>query len=575
MLVGVLTVSQPAFSQTRTTAVLESTQTFVAPHGFLGGVDVGTSAVNTATEPLTIFSTGQNTGSFAGFYGNDGSTGTNKLRIENIPGGVTFDLNVGSFNLVMGAIHQEGERVFVSSKTFGSLYIGSNAGYSVYAINDAVTGWDNTFVGVNAGRNFSNSSGSGYKNTFIGGSAGIAAVGSFESTHIGYQAGQNSSTDRQNTTLGSNAGNNMDGRNNVYIGYNRGATVGTRGSGNVFVGSEESPFADRSPANTCIGLNSCRNLTSDGVNNTTLGANTGNAITTGDFNTFIGAYSGQFNTTGVNNLCAGTNSCINNVSGQNNVMLGFEAGQNTTVSSGSVFIGFRAGYSELGSYKLIISSSADNPLIYGDFATRKLGIDLINPVYTLQANGVIHSTAIVVQGNGYISGDLSVIGNVGIGTLTPAGDNKVTILTSGSEGLIVQSSDTVNATGLTLTNKINDVGASVNITMGSDDGALSIIASSKTAATTTDLVFYISDGVDFVEKVRLNSAGRLGVGTTSPGSLLDVNGGIAPSDHPIVTGTITPSQEGEIRYNATLKTICVSTGTTSTSWKDLVTGNGC
>jgi len=94
-------------------------------------------------------------------------------------------------------------------------------------------------------------------------------------------------------------------------------------------------------------------------NNTFVGTPSGFSNTTGDFNTFLGAYTGHRNTTG----------------------------------NANVFIGYQAGFNETGSNKLYISNSdTSNPLIYGDFSKRLLGINtnIIPDGYNFAVGGSVN-----------------------------------------------------------------------------------------------------------------------------------------------------------------------------------------
>ena len=108
----------------------------------------------------------------------------------------------------------------------------------------------------------------------------------------------------------------------------------------------------------------------------------GTAILAGSFyDTFMGSYAGYSTTSGSYNTYLGTGAGIFNTTGNNNTSIGFLAGYTNTTGSGNVNVGYYAGFSETGSDKLYIeNSSAAVPLIFGDFASDKVGINTKNLV---------------------------------------------------------------------------------------------------------------------------------------------------------------------------------------------------
>jgi hypothetical protein len=159
-----------------------------------------------------------------------------------------------------------------------------------------------------------------------------------------------------------------------------------------------------------------------GDHNTYIGFSAGR-IAFGDFNVSAGSYSAYFLQGGSRNSFLGTTAGFRNISGDDNLYVGFAAGYSNKQSrnlmignaAGSnndgtrnVFIGHSAGANESGNDKLYIdNSSTATPLIYGDFSTKKIGINtnnLINQLgsadlsaYSLYVKGGILTEEVHIQ----------------------------------------------------------------------------------------------------------------------------------------------------------------------------------
>ncbi len=238
----------------------------------------------------------------------------------------------------------------------GNTFIGQNAGQA------NVTGASNTFVGDEAGAlNTDGANDSG--NTFVGQAAGAANTTGHSNTFVGEDAGDSNTTASGNTFIGQNAGQaNISGSDNIFIGDEAGLT-NVAGASNTFVGQQagfNNTGGTNGNANTFIGQDSGLSNTS-GTSNTFVGEDAGNSNTTGGSNTFIGQNAGDTNTTG------GTNIFIGDSSG----------GTNTTTSN----------------LLYIEPSTSDTPLIGGDFAADRVGINtLITSIgATLDVGGAIQA----------------------------------------------------------------------------------------------------------------------------------------------------------------------------------------
>ena len=201
--------------------------------------------------------------------------------------------------------------------------------------------------------------------------------------------------------LGEGAGQNDDA----------GASDGIRNS-NTAVGKSALHLNTSGAYNSANGYQSLYNNTTGSLNT----ANGSYALyqnTTGSNNTANGTYALHYNTTGNYNSANGHNALLSNTIGNSNVGLGFEANNynqegsyNTIIGfqagggtsihnkSGNVFLGYQAGYNELGDNKLYIeNSTSTSPLIGGDFSTDEVylngnvGIGTQSPLAKLHLRG--------------------------------------------------------------------------------------------------------------------------------------------------------------------------------------------
>jgi uncharacterized protein (TIGR02145 family) len=358
----------------------------------------------------------------------EGSGGNNASGVQNIFMGYLAgrDNTTGSWNIFIGdsagVANTEGwGNTFIgdwsgTNNTTGivNTFIGSDAG------ERNTLGTRNVFLGYDAG--FFNSK--GHRNTFLGSFAGMNNdTGSFN-TYVGRAAGQNNlfgsdnvfigdmagrnetgsnrlyiansetrdpliygefdtpflrfntrrievKNPHQNTIIGENAGVSVLGGGNIYIGYNA-AFSDTTGWDNVYIGREAGFSNATANRNVFIGSQAGYAITT-GNYNVLIGMQTGWQNTTGSRNTFVGTNAGYANTTGLRNTFIGLSAGGANTSGSYNTYIGRCAGSANVDGSNNVFIGNFAGTNEMGSDKLYISNSeTSEPLIYGDFAEKKL-----------------------------------------------------------------------------------------------------------------------------------------------------------------------------------------------------------
>ncbi len=145
-----------------------------------------------------------------------------------------------------------------------------------------------------------------------------------------------------------------------------------------------------------------------GTGNSVFGDEALSNSATGNRNTAIGQYAMGSKSGGDNNTAVGYSALQSSSAGSNNTGIGAEAGSGNNGSS-NVFIGYQAGLGSTGSNKLYIANSSATPLIYGDFATAKIGLGTITPTFKLEVTEDASFNGVRVgRGNGNISNNTSV-----------------------------------------------------------------------------------------------------------------------------------------------------------------------
>ena len=296
-------------------------------------------------------------------------------------------------------------------------FMGYQAGY------ENTTGSKNYFIGYRAGYNNT----SGNNNIFIGDSAGFANTTGYFNTFVGNWTGYKNTSGIKNLFMGFRAGtSNTTGKCNVFLGPDAGGHTTTAWY-NTFVGIGAGNLTTTGGYNSYYGINSGYAMKS-GSNNSFYGSNSGYWFDGGSGNTFIGSEAGRGGpdndpedpSGNYNTLVGSFTGTVLEGAGYNTI-LGSYAGKNLRTGSYNVFIGYQAGYSELGSNKLYIAnSSATPPLIYGDFSSKKVGINTTSLNKTMNVGGDAEITGTLtaasvsapVTGNvtGNVTGDLT--GNV-------------------------------------------------------------------------------------------------------------------------------------------------------------------
>jgi hypothetical protein len=499
----------------------------------VGGTPGWTTALrNTAVGVSTQGSvTTQTDNTSVGYFSLRGGT-------ENtVVGSYASYLNSGTGNTVMGyeALSQQ------TSNTSYNVALGYRAMYNS-------SGSGNLF-NIGIGHSSLNST-RGADNIGIGQRAGLTNTTGYGNIYLGYYAGAYSTTGNANLSIGYYSGNHIvEGSNNIILGQEAGGNnpgIGiTMGSGNVAIGYQTlysiSSSVGLSPSNVAIGYQAGRNITT-GQKNVTLGNRAGYGLARGSNNIYIGEDTGLTTSTITlsNSIGIGSLALSSNVSGSRNTAVGYQAlanvgatasaandgGENTALGyiAGSIaktgirntFIGYGSGRSNggnpigNGSYNTFIG--AETGVIQGndgDWGTYGVGIGYAAMGY--DNSGIVP----VVPGDG----------NTALGSFTLARISSSVSTRNTSAGyranqimLVGGNNTTIGAYSFQ-----NFVTGSYNIMIGDAAGAGIVSGSNNTIiGSITGLTASLNDtiiiGAGSTERIRINSSGSMGLGTTAPSS---------------------------------------------------------
>jgi len=454
-------------------------------------------------------------------------------------------------------------RVLYASSTSYSTVVGvGSAGAAL--LTDGIY---NTAVGFGSLRLATSSN----YNTAIGGGALYDATTATENTVVGALAGYETTTGSYNTAVGSQALRlNTTGEANSAFGrqalYNN-----TSGTNNTALGYSALAFNTTGAANTAAGYASLYSNTT-GQSNVALGYASLYVNKTGNYNTAIGQNALYYNNaTSSVAIGYGAGQGSSGSASQNNVFLGFQAGTANTSGNNNIFLGYQAGYTATtGDNNIIIgygenltSTTASNELniggvLYGDLSAGNVGIGTTTPNTTLSVsgsarlsiggssqgiivdNGATNALFSLTRQNTVNTADLSIsafggigltggktglynnaeasdfdlyidtIGNVGIGTSTP--DETLTIDITGNNQIALNSNAN-RQSSITFRSAGTDVWS---IGRGDSD----VLSDSTFFINSYDGSVNDAGGLnaDFV----IDSSGNVGIGTTTPSSLLHV-----------------------------------------------------
>lgn len=286
--------------------------------------------------------------------------------------------------------------------------------------------------------------------------------------------------------------------------------------------------------NTGIGTNALlQNQT--GFLNTAIGTEALSLGTLARRNIAIGALAGK-DIDADFNIAIGINAMSGRKYGNRNTVIGYEAGlfagSPATVDSANVLIGYKAGYGiNLGSNKLYIANSETiNPLIWGDFNLKylgvngKIGINTKTPANTLHVNETFATNTFASFTNSVTGSTINDGLTVGINAVGNAyvlhKENKnLSIGTNNSLAMNIRPDGNIG---------IGISPADFKLQVFNGDFAITNQLDNKTWGLNYNSAsdyFGIFENNTSIPRFVITNGGNVGIGTTSPSSRLQVSNG--------------------------------------------------
>ncbi len=431
----------------------------------------------------------------------------------------------------------------------------ANTAVGYCSLEDNTSGTENTAVGYNSLADNT----TGTLNTALGVSALSSNTDTHGSTAIGAYALQKN-TGSENTAVGARAlDDNTSGNYNVAIGTTA-LSANQTGNQNTAVGWA-ALYSCTASSNSAFGYGALQDNTS-GDRNTAVGYLASNNNTTGGSNVAMGDLALYSNTTGSHNTAVGDYALVNGDGSDYNTAYGYNALSYTTSGHDNVGIGPKTiSNNRTGSYNTAIGSHAGDDGSTTDHSYYNTTLLGAYSLATASNSTAIGYRSYVTQSNSLVLGSIdgengaTATTNVGIGTSAPAhrldivGDDGTTedvVLqdnggsysylhfvirnTTGSGTMsysFSQQSGNYHFAGIDL--ETSDEGLIIRNNYCTDNGFSNGYIGFETRIP--------SQGTG--ERMRLTNEGYLGIGTTSPRSILHVRSpNLGANDATITLGPV-------------------------------------
>ena len=529
------------------------------------------------TERLRIDSSGRL------LIGTSSASGANYLQVNSdaLINGLTLGRGSGaaSTNTTVGASALAGGSQTGTNLTalgFGTLNSNSSGNYNTAvgtsALQNNTTASDNTATGFQA--LYTNTTGAdnsafgftalvlnttGSNNTALGVQALRSNTTASNNTAVGYQAAYSNTTGPSNTAIGLQAlYSNTTGDNHVAIGAGA-AYKNTTGTVNIAIGTNALYNVTTTSQSIAIGAQALQNSTA--AQNIAIGYNAANSNTTGTGSTVMGISAMQLNTTGGNNTAIGFGALFSNTTASNNTAVGYQAAYSNTTGTQNTAVGYQAlranttenastavGYNALGA-----STARNDAFGYSALAATTTGA--YNAAFGFAAlyanttggnNTAVGYTAL--NNNTTASNNTAVGYQAGYNTTSAASNcyfgyqaGYTLTATSGGNTFVGQQAGFAfnsasngfhvmvgYSAGSSVTTGLSNTFLGANAGYGVTTGGKNVIigayqGSAAPISATGSNYIVLSDGDGNVRQT-IDSSGKVGIGTTSPGANLEVSG---------------------------------------------------
>jgi hypothetical protein len=186
--------------------------------------------------------------------------------------------------------------------------------------------------------------------------------------------------------------------NNTVIGVNAGNNL-TSGTGNTFIGTIAGFGTTTGVDNTCVGEASGQQIT--GSLNSTYGYTAGYSLTSGNSNSYFAYAAGYTNSTGILNTCLGYQSGIN-ATGNNNTCVGSSTAVTLTTGTGVTCLGYLSNVGSAGLTQATAIGQNATVLASNTVQLGQAGTDSVNVGKQLNINAIqlTDNHAHIVSGSG-------------------------------------------------------------------------------------------------------------------------------------------------------------------------------